>query len=183
MGTEKLKATASHRYRVECWKKGSCFKNGKVKKFALNNPDQWLRWVEEFDNIVVTAGLNKYLDATLKTGLAAPLWYIGLKDAGTVDPTDTLASHPGWAELTATVYTGNRPAWTPGAISGGSVSNTASKASFTITGADTLYGALMCDAASGTVGTLLGAGDFSIPRVLYVGDTELITVTCTQTAG
>lgn len=37
-----------------------------------------LLWREECHNRVVTAGLNKLLDATFKTGLTTPAWYIGL---------------------------------------------------------------------------------------------------------
>jgi len=155
-----LKLGVNQHYKVECF--------DKVGK---------LKWTEEFDNLVVTAGLNKYLDATLKTGLAAPAWYVGLKDTGTVVAGDTLASHAGWAELTSTVYSGNRPAFTPGTIASGSVNNSGSKAAFTITGADTIYGALMCDAASGTSGTLLGAGDFTAPRAVEIGDTLNVTIT------
>lgn len=147
------------RYRAECYDR-----EGRLK------------WREEGHNLVVTAGLNKLLDATFKTGLTTPAWYVGLKDTGTVNAADTLASHGGWAELTSTVYSGNRPAFTPGTISGGAVDNAASKASFTITGADTIYGALLCDAASGTGGTLYGAGDFASPRAVEIGDTLNIEV-------
>lgn len=35
-------------------------------------------WEETAYNRVVTAGLNKLLDATFKTGLATPAWYMGL---------------------------------------------------------------------------------------------------------
>ena len=72
---------------------------------------------------------------------------------------ETLAWHAGWAELTSAVYTGDRPAFTPGTIAAGAVDNSAAKASFTITGADTIYGALLCDAASGTPGTLTASID------------------------
>ncbi len=55
------------RYRVECCRKGS------------------LLWVARAKNRVVTAGLNKLLDATFKTGLASPVWYIGLVKASITD--------------------------------------------------------------------------------------------------
>jgi hypothetical protein len=35
-------------------------------------------WVAHAKNRVVTVGLNKVLDATFKTGLASPAWYVGL---------------------------------------------------------------------------------------------------------
>ena len=66
-------------YKVECFDKYGKFK-----------------WAEEFDNRVSTVGLNKYLDATLKTGLASPAWYVGL-----VGPTQTDGAMPGTAVLTS----------------------------------------------------------------------------------
>jgi len=153
-------------YKVEC-----IGKDGKLK------------WVEEFDNLVVTAGLNKYLDATLKTGLAAPAWYVGLKDTGTPDPADTMASHASWATITP-YSNATDPAFTPGAISGGSVDNSAAKAVFNINATDDIYGAFMKDNSTkgGATGTLLGAGDFGAPRSVISGDTLNVTVTCSLTA-
>jgi hypothetical protein len=164
----KQSAQINHKYRVEC-----------------HDGDGRLKWVEEFHNDLVTAGLNKYLDATLKTGLASPAWYVGLKDTGSVDPTDTMASHAGWAELTN--YTNApdyRPAWTPGTISGASVDNSGSKAVFNISGADTIYGSFMADehTKGGSTGTLMGAGDFTTPRAVEIGDTLSVTITCTLSA-
>lgn len=160
----KFKVAIEHTWEVEC------VRNGEIV------------WTEKFDNIVVTAGLNKYLDATLKTGLATPLWYVGLKDTGTPDPGDTMANHATWAEIDN--YTGDRQAWTPGVISAGSVSNTGAKAVFPVSGDDTLYGAFLCDAATGSGAgvTLLGVGDFLAPRPTLTGDTLNVTVTCTQVA-
>lgn len=137
-------------------------------------------WRDEFENIVVTAGKNKYLDATLKTGLASPLWYGLLKDTGTPDVGDTLAIHGTWTE-NQTYSNATRPTWTPGAISAGSVDNSASPMAFTINGSTTIYGAGLCDnAVKATVtGVLLGAGNFTSERAVLSGDTLNVTVTCT----
>lgn len=144
-------------------------------------PDGQLKWRASFENLVTTEGLNKYLDATLKTGATSPAWYVGLKGAGSVAAGDTLASHAGWTELTP--YSGNRPAFTPGTVAGGSVDNSAAKASFAITGTATLAGAFLCSAASGTTGTLLGAGDFAAgSKSVASGDTLNVTVTCSMTS-
>ena len=145
-----------------------------------------LKWHEKFHNLVTTVGLNKYLDATLKTGLASPAWYIGLVKAKTTGYVagDTLASHGGWTEAVVTTdYTGNRQAFTPGTISAGSVSNSASKAVFPILQTLTINGAMMCDASTGTSGTLLGVGDFTGgDRSVINGDTLNVQITATITA-
>lgn len=138
--------------------------------------DGRLVWAEEFDNLVVTEGRNKYIDATLNGGLPSPAWYVGLKGSGTAVAGDTLASHSGWSELTP--YFGDRPAFTPGDVANGAVDNSGSRAAFEINAYTTVYGAFMVSAASGTSGTLLGAGDFAAPQVVLKGYTLYVTVTC-----
>lgn len=139
-----------------------------------------LKWQVDGHNIVVTAGRNKLLDATFKTGLTTPAWYGLLKGTGSVVAGDTLASHGGWSELNS--YSGNRPAFTPGTISNGSVDNSASKCVFSITGTMDVYGAGLCDAQTGTSGTLYGAGDFATNRAVISGDTLNVTLTPSVTA-
>lgn len=157
--------TVEHTYHVECWRDGA------------------LVWEDEFHNLVTTAGKNKYLDATLKTGLASPLWYIGLvvgPGAGnTYLAADTMGTHAGWAE--STVFSNaTRPAFTPGSVAAGSVDNTASPAVFTVNGSGTVAGAFMADnsTVSGSTGTLLGVGNFTGgDRAVQSGDTLNVRVT------
>ena len=161
-------AKLTQRYRVEAFDK-----------------DGNLKWSEELDNLVTTEGKNKYLDATLKTGLASPAWYVSLIKAatGSIDVADTLASHSGWTEgAPGTDWTGNRLAFTTGTISAGSVDNSGSKATFPILGSLTIKGALLASVASGTGGTLLGAALFTGgDRSVVAGDTLSVTVTCSLT--
>lgn len=175
---EKLGQRISHIYQVECY-----------------GPDGTLKWSDLFHNLVTTAGLNKYLDATLKTGLASPAWYVGLitGPAATANPgspgnpnvyaaADTMGSHGGWAENT-TYSNLTRPAWTPGTIAAGSVDNSGSKAVFNINGTATIAGCFMADNSTkgGTSGTLLGEGNFTAgDRLVQAGDTLNVTVTATQ---
>lgn len=142
-------------------------------------------WRAEFDNIVVTAGLNKVLDATFKTGLAAPTWFVGLVD-GSSTPTyaasDIMSSHSGWTDFQS--YSGTtRPSFTPGTIASGSVDNSSSKASFTINSAGTVAGCFLTDgsAKTGTTGTLYGVGSFSGGSQAVVG-ADVVNVTVTLVA-
>lgn len=157
-------------YRVECFdKKGNH------------------KWTEEFENTVVTAGLNILLDATFKTGIAAPAWYVGLKDSsGGIVAGDTMASHAGWTESTAYGDPFSaRPAFTPGTIAAGSVDNSASKASFTMDATTTIYGAFLTDNDGSlelNTGTLYGVGDFATSRSVIATDVLNVTVTLTETA-
>lgn len=145
--------------------------------------DGVLKWREEYDNLIVTAGLNKILDACFKTGLTTPAWYVGLVDnAGwtAYAAGDTMASHAGWAESTA-YSNANRPTFTPGTISAGSVDNSASKAVFNINATATIRGSFLADnnTKGGTTGTLYGEGDYSAARSVISGDTLNVTVTLT----
>ncbi len=153
-------------YEVECYDK-----DGKLK------------WKDGFWNIVVTAGLNKLLDATFKNGLTTPAWYVGLKGTGSMVAGDTMASHSGWAEIVP-YSDGTRPAYTPGSISAGAVDNSAAKAVFNINGTSTVYGCFLVDnnTKSGTTGVLYGGGDFGSSRAVVSGDTLNVTVTLTQTS-
>lgn len=168
-------------YQVQCWDHWHRSKTGKLlrrRKIPV------LRWEDEFWNIVVTAGLNKLLDATFKTGLTSPAWYVGLKGTGSMLAADTMASHSGWAEIVP-YSDSTRPAFTPGSISAGAVDNSASKATFNINTSSTVYGCFLADNStkSGTTGTLYGGGDFGSSRSVINGDTLNITVTLTQTTG
>jgi hypothetical protein len=98
-----------------------------------------------------------------------------------------LAIHAGWTEITP--YTGNRISATFAAATNANpsvVTNTASKAQFTITaaGPTTVGGAFLCSAASGTSGTLFSAADFSSPgdRSVVAGDVLSVTYTFSLSA-
>lgn len=139
--------------------------------------------VDEFDNLITTAGLNQYLSAALTTGLASPAWYVGLIGAtDTLNAADTMASHAGWTEITP-YSNATKPAWTGGTVSAGSVSNSASVAAFTINASSTVYGCFLCSnsALSATTGTLLGEGVFGASRAVLSGDTLNVTITCSLT--
>jgi|SRR5882672_7803762 len=223
-----------------------------VKAF---DPDGNLKWEDDAYNRVVTVGLNKLLDATFKTGLATPAWYIGIVGPsitnvsvtsgstviGSVSApwqavdegraiilrgaagagadlvttistvttssgisiavaattsltnvnvlwdarsTDTSTAHTPWTESSA--YSTSRPAFTPGTVAAGSVDNSASPASFSITVNNTLIGGLMLNNSSSVnVGTstdiLYGMAPFSSVgfRQLNSGDTLQVTATLT----
>ena len=124
-----------------------------------------LVWLAEYDNLVVTAGRNKILDAVFKSGLATPTWYVGLVD-GASTPTfaaaDTMSSHAGWTSNTAFSQT-VRPTFVPGTVSAGALDNSASKASFTMNAGATIAGCFLVDSdtKTGTTGTLYAVGTFT----------------------
>lgn len=160
----------STHYRVECFDR------------AGN-----LKWADEFDNTVVTAGLNDSLDKHLKGDTYTAAWYVGLTD-GTPSfaAGDTMdGAHAGWTEVEA-YDEANRPALTLGSVAAGSVDNSASKAEFTIsTNSTTIGGAFVVsdNTIGGTSGVLYGGGAFTAgDKVLDAGDTLFVTVTLTAAA-
>jgi len=175
-----ITSKASTKYVVECYDNYYRIPFFNIRIWKRKIPK--LRWKETFNNIVVTAGLNKLLDATIKTGSASPTWYVGLKGSGSIVAADTMASHAGWSELTP-FSNANRPTYTPGTIASGAVDNSASKAVFNINASSTIYGAFLVDnnTKGGTTGTLYGGGDFASSRPVVNGDTLNITGTLTIT--
>ena len=135
-----------------------------------------VKWSETKKNLITTEGLNHILDSTFHASTQVTTWYIGLKGSGTPAAGDTLASHSSWSEITD--YSGSRPAWTEGAASSGSMTNSSS-VDFSITGTATIAGAFLASAASGTTGILYGVVDFASSRSVLSGDTLQVTVTVT----
>lgn len=155
-------------------------------KFEAFDPEGNLKWVEEFDNIVVNVGLDDNLDKYFKGSAYTAAFFVGLTD-GTPTPAaaDTMSSHAGWAEVVA--YTeGTRPSLVLGTVSGQSVDNSASKASYSINAdTTTIGGAFLCtdSAKSGTSGILYGIGAFTGgDKGLDSGDTLNVTVTLSAAA-
>ena len=161
---EQLKATGQ--YFVECFDK-----------------DGNLKWRDETKNLVVNVGLQYMAGVALTSTTQITSWYIGLYGAAASnDPaaTDTLALHGGWTEITP--YSGTRPAATFTAATNANpsvVTNSASKASFSINATATVGGAFLCSAASGTSGTLFSAADFQSPGDRSVVSGDVLTVTYT----
>lgn len=80
----RLQAHLETHYHTENWR--PCWR---CRECSIGNPsdctDKTLAWEELHCNRVTTVGLNKLLDATFKTGLAAPLWYVGTVGAAISD--------------------------------------------------------------------------------------------------
>lgn len=140
-------------------------------------------WRESAKNLVVNVGLDDLLDKRFKASAFTASDFVGLKGTGAVAAGDTMASHAGWSELT--LYSeASRQALTLGAVSGQSVDNSASKASFSINATGTVAGAFVNtdNTKGGTTGILYGAADFAASRSVNNGDTLNVTVTLTSQA-
>lgn len=164
---EGLKATG--KYFVECYDK-----------------DGNLKWSAETPNLVVNEGLQYMSGVALTSTAQITSWYVGLYGAAasnTPSTADTMASHIGWTEVTD--YTeANRPAATFAAATLGNpsvVTNSASKAVFTMNATTTVGGAFLTSSNTkgGTTGTLFSAADFSAPGDRSVVNGDILNVTYT----
>lgn len=120
------------------------------------------KWKDDARNLVVSTAIHHTLDILFDSSNAqiSP-WYIGLVNSPvtSIAAGDVLGSHAGWTENAN--YTGDRKEYVD-VRSGTTVSNTASKASFTVSATgQVISGAFMCSTASGSTGTLLCAATFT----------------------
>ena len=145
-----------------------------------------LKWVDEFDNLVVNVGLDDSLTQHLKGAAYTAAFYVGLTDGTpTVAAADTMAGHAGWVEV-EDYDEAVRQTLTLGAVAAQSVDNSAAPAVFTIDAdATTIGGAFVTtdNTKGGAGGTLYGAGAFTAGDKLLDDDDVLnVTVTCTASA-
>jgi len=146
--------------------------------------DGKLKWIDGFQNLVTTLGLNALLDNTFNAVAGSVLWYVGLKGTGTPVAGDTMASHASWATITP-YSNATDPAWTKNAAaSAGAMSNSSSKASFAINAGATVFGSFLKsdNTKGGATGTLYGVGDFSVSRAVVDTDTLNVQVDLSVTA-
>jgi hypothetical protein len=138
---------------------------------------------EDFKNAVVEAGLDHLLDVTLSHASGTANWYIGLKDTGTPNAADTMASHGTWATISP-YSDANDLEWIDAGVSGQSCDNTGSTADYSINETDEVFGAFLKDnnVVDSATGLLYAAGDFASPRSVESGDTLQVTATFTSAA-
>lgn len=151
--------------------------------FACYGKDGKLKWTDSTHNLVTTEGQQHILDV-LFTGTGESQvdpWYVGLAD-GSMTPAagDVMNSHVGWTEFTE-YDEATRQAYVD-VRSSQTVSNTASKASFTVNAAGGGFGGgfLASDnTRGGTTGILLCAAALAADRTVASGDTIEVTYTFT----
>lgn len=145
-----------------------------------------LKWTMEGHNLVVNQGLQDMNTQYFTGSTYTAYWYIGLYGAAASnDPTasDTAALHPGFTEITP-YSNATRPACTFGTATTADpsvITNTLSKAAFSINATATVGGAFLIsnNTKGGTAGVLFSASDFQAPgdRVVASGDTLNVTYT------
>jgi hypothetical protein len=142
------------------------------------------RW--EQGNVCTAEGLIKMLDVMFHGVAAVATWYIGIFESNTTPADGTTYAVPVFTECSA--YTAAaRQAYVEAAAGSKSITNTASKASFTMNDTKTIYGAalfgggtdptVISNTAGG--GTIFAASKFALSKSVVA--TDVLLVTCTIT--
>lgn len=133
---------------------------------------------EEVHNLIPLEGLNFLLNSEFKGTAVPATWYIAVYE-GNYTPTlaDTAAAFPAAATETTSYAEAARVAYVPGTVTGGTLDNAASPATFTFNASKTIYGGFMSSASakSAVTGTLISAVRFASPKTPTVGDLLKIT--------
>lgn len=156
---------------------------GGVYKVQCVGADGQVKWEEEMHNLVVNQGLQDMVNTYLDAGTQITTWYVGLitGPGATVAAGNTLASKA-WTEFTS--YSGNRKTAvfsTPTTADPSVTTNSASPASFTMTGSGTVGGAFLASSLTpgGTTGILFSASAFQAPGDRAVVASDVLNVTYT----
>jgi len=138
-------------------------KLGGVFNIVCRRKDGSIKWQDEAKNLVVNVGLQHVLDTIFSAGAGVAPWYLGLVSATpTIAAADTMASHAGWTEF-ADYNEAARQEYVE-VRSNQSLTNAASKATFTISAdSSSIGGAFLTSLStkSGATGTLLCAAAFT----------------------
>lgn len=138
--------------------------------------------IEEFEdhNLITNEGLNAMLGVMLYGNSQINPWYLALY-TGNYTPlaTDTAATLPGNATECTGYTAGVRQQWVPAAPSSQSITNSASRATYTFNATQTIYGAFMTSSQTigGTGGTSFAAALFGTAKNVVNSDQLLLTYT------
>lgn len=139
-------------------------------------PDGSIAWEERFENLITNAGKTDILQKYFKGVAYTAAWYMGFKSAlGGQVAGDTLAAHPGWAEVSP--QGANRVALVFNAALANSIGTGQFDVAITLAGPTDVGGGFVATAQSGSTGTLYSVGDFSQVRPVSAGDTLQLSQT------
>lgn len=137
--------------------------------------DSW-----EEPNLVVNEGLNKLLDVMFGGATQITTWYVGLFEGNYTPVATVTAATITAASTECTAYTeSTRQEYVEDAAASQSITNSASRATFTFNATKTIYGAFLASASakSATTGTLFSAARFNTSKSVVADDQLLLTYT------
>ncbi len=140
-------------------------------------------------NIVPDEGLDAYQDIMGNAATQITTWYVVLFESNTTPAAGHTYAVPVYTEVNAAIDEATRPEWVEAASSGGSITNSANKATFTFNALKTAYGATLVGGGSAPTtkgdtaggGTLLCSVKFGTAKPVVSADVLKITVTLNAT--
>ena len=136
------------------------------------------RWSDK--NLIVNEGLNHILGVEFNGVTQIGTWYIGLFEANYTPVAGLTAATVTASATECIAYSeATRVAYVEAAAAAQSITNSASKATFTINATKTIYGAFLVSASakSATTGTLFSASQFGASKSVVALDQLLVTYT------
>lgn len=136
-------------------------------------------------NLVTNEGLNSLLDIYFHGTTQITTWYLGLFEGNYTPVATVTAATITSASTECTAYDeATRVAFDEAAAASQSITNSASKATFTFNATKTIYGAFLASASakSATTGTLFSATRFSASKAVVDDDQLLLTYTFTASS-
>lgn len=165
-GTSRV--TAIGVWDIECWDK-----------------DGNLKWViKGLENLVTNEGLDAILNVMFNAATQITTWYVVIFETDTTPAAGHTYAVPVYTESTA-YDEATRPEYQEAASSGQSITNSANKATFTISATKTIYGAALVGGGSAPTtkgdtaggGTLYNSVQFGTAKPVEDNDVLKITVT------
>lgn len=163
----------SHKIMVGGVFHGQIIRDGKVI-------DEW-----EDHNLAVDQGLNALLDIMFHGSTQITTWSLGLFEGNYTPVAGVTAATIASAATECTAYDETtRQEFTEAAAASKSITNSASKATFTFNATKTIYGAFLISDGTkgGTSGTLFSAARFSSSKSVVDDDQLLLTYTFTASS-
>lgn len=156
-------------YEIEHWRKCTFRSEG------------WIADVTADHNVVTNEGLNNLLDVMFHNSTQTATWYIALFNTDTTPASGDTYATPAYTE-SSNYSEAARQEYNEAAASSESMTNSANKASFTMSTTETIYGAaLVSDSSKGdtaaTDAVLFGAAQFASSKSVAPDDVLKITVT------
>jgi hypothetical protein len=132
------------------------------------------------DNLVVNEGLDAVLNIMFHGTTQISTWYVGLFEGNYTPVAGVTAATITAASTECTAYDeATRQEYVEAAASGQSITNFASRATFTFNATKTIYGLFLVSASakSATSGTLFSAARFGSSKAVVDDDQLLVTYT------
>jgi len=144
--------------------------------------DEW-----DYKNVCVDEGLNSILNVQFHGATQITTWYVGIFNTDTTPAAGTTYAVPVWTESIAYDNIAVRATYVEAEAASKSITNSANKAAFTMSGTEDIYGAFLCGGGSAATtrqdtaggGTIYCAGKFGASKSVVDNDVLSVTITIT----